>query len=717
MKQFWRKLNCLFAGDRPADHAAAIEALFVTDIAGIAQADLRTGRFTRVNARMCKMLGRSEQELLSLSPADVQHPEDSARVMPDFIKAMTQNGWWKGEVRHILPDGGIMWALISATVTARDARGAPLSSIGIIIDVTEARRADAQARRADQEAREYAEALRLGQIVGRIGTVRRDLVNGVIHVEPSMREIMALPEGEGPIPTTEWLERIVPEDRSRVSGQMRDAYENEAPEISLDYRTRCPRTGKLRYIELRARYQFGSDGKAVSSTGVAIDVTERREVEQRLAHAAHHDSLTNLPNRTLFRLRLDEALARARRGIGFALLCLDLDRFKEVNDTLGHPIGDRLLVAAADRLKAELRETDTLARLGGDEFAIIQSFLLQPQEAAALARRLIESLSRPFIIDDHHVVVGVSIGIALAPQDSGESEGLLSAADMALYRAKSDGRGIWRYFEPAMNQRMQERRELELDLRRALSEEQFELFYQPIVDVASRRVKSFEALLRWRHPQRGLLSPDLFIPLAEEIGLIAPLGEWVLGQACADATRWPQDIGVAVNFSPVQFQSRRLVKQIASALCKSGLSPQRFEVEITESVLIKDTDATLATLGDLKALGVRIAMDDFGTGYSSLSYLQTFPFDKVKIDRSFTCGLDRSRKSNAIVRAVVSLCDGLDMAVLAEGVETEAQLEALRREGCNQAQGYLFSRPIAACGLPALLEQLRESPPLEIAAA
>ncbi|MCW2286434.1 diguanylate cyclase (GGDEF)-like protein/PAS domain S-box-containing protein [Rhodoblastus acidophilus] len=710
MKQIWRKLTQRFRGERPADHAAALEALFVSNIAGIAQADFRTGKFTRVNSRMCKMLGRSEAELLTLGPHDLQHPEDASRTMPEFIQAMIETGRWEGETRHLLPDGRTMWAMISATVTARDNSGAPLRSIGIAIDVTET-------RRADEELRAYAEALRLGQMVGRIGTVRRDLVKGVIYVEPAMREIMGLPEGEGPIPTSVWLERVLPEDRRRVMELMRCAYRDNAPEISLDYRTRCPRTGKLRYIELRARYQFGPEGKAVASTGVAIDVTERKEVEQRLAHAAHHDSLTNLPNRTLFRLRLDEALARARRGISFALLCLDLDRFKEVNDTLGHPVGDRLLVAAAARLKAELRETDTLARLGGDEFAIIQSFLLQPQEAAALARRLIEALSRPFTIDGQHVVVGVSIGIVLAPQDGGESEGLLSAADMALYRAKSDGRGIWRYFEPAMNERMQERRELELDLRQALRDDQLELFYQPIVDLASRRVKSFEALLRWRHPQRGLLAPDLFIPLAEEIGLIAPLGDWVLRQACADAVRWPEDIGVAVNFSPVQFQSRPLVKQIAAALRESGLSPRRFEVEITESILIKDKDATLATLGALKTLGVRIAMDDFGTGYSSLSYLQTFPFDKVKIDRSFTRDLDRSRKSNAIVKAVVSLCDALDMVVLAEGVETEAQLEALRREGCRQAQGFLFSPPVAAHELPGLLQELRERPALAIAAA
>jgi len=708
MNQRWRELNSPCAGHAPEDHAA-VEALFFTDIAGISQFDFRTGRFMRINARMCKMLGRSEAELMTLSLPDLQHPEDSVRIMPEFLKAMVDDGRWEGEVRHILPDGGIMWALISSTVTARDENGAPLRSIGIVIDVSEARRADAKAR-------EHAEALRLGQMVGRIGVYRRDLVTGLLHIDPAMREIMALPEGDGPITTAKWLELIVPEDRWRVVENIREACASGAPELSVDYCTRCPRTGKPRYIEVRARYQFDPDGKPISATGVAIDVTERKEVEQRLAHAAHHDSLTDLPNRTLFRLRLDEALARARRGIGFALLCLDLDRFKEVNDTLGHPIGDRLLVAAAERLKRQLRETDTLARLGGDEFAILQSFLLEPQEAAALARRLIETLSRPFVIDGQHVIVGVSIGIALAPRDGGETESLLSAADMALYRAKSDGRGVWRYFEPAMNHRMQERRELELDLRRALAENQLELFYQPIVDVASRQVKSFEALLRWRHPQRGLLSPDLFIPLAEEIGLISPLGEWVLRQACADAAGWPGEIGVAVNFSPVQFQSRSLVSQIASALRQSGLSPRRFEVEITESVLIKDTDATLATLRALKAQGVRIAMDDFGTGYSSLSYLQTFPFDKVKIDRSFTCNLDRSRKSAAIVRAVVSLCDGLDMVVLAEGVETEAQLEALRREGCSQAQGYLFSRPVAADQLPSLMRRLGENSSLTLAA-
>jgi len=712
MKQVWRKLKTLFgaAGDRPAaEDAAMVEALFATDIAGIAQLDWRTKKFTRVNSRMCEMLWRSEQELLALGPQDVQHPDDSARLMPTFLKTIATKGKWEGDMRHLLPDGEVVWARLSCVVTARDREGAPLRVIGFLLDMTEA-------RRADEEAREQAEVLRVAQRIGRVGAIRRDIVNGVIHADASVREILALPDGDGPIRTEDWLASIIDDDRGRVARAMRTAYENGDEGVSFDYRTRCPRTGSLRYIELRARYAFGPDGKAASSLGVAIDVTERREAEQRLAHAANHDSLTGLPNRSLFRVRLEEALARARRGRGFALLCLDLDRFKEVNDTLGHPVGDRLLVAAAQRLRRELRETDTLSRLGGDEFAIIQCCLLEPQEAAALARRIIETLSRPFDIEGQQIVVGVSIGIALAPQDSGESESLLSAADMALYRSKSDGRGVWRYFEPAMNQRMQARRELELDMRRALNEGQFELHYQPIIDVDSRRVKTFEALLRWRHPQRGLLTPDLFIPLAEEIGLIVPLGDWVLRRACADAARWPEPIGLAVNFSPVQFQSRQLVEQVASALSETGLTPGRLEIEITENVLIKDKESTLALLHALKGLGVRIAMDDFGTGYSSLSYLQTFPFDKVKIDRSFTCELDRSGKSNAIIKAVASLCDGLDMAVVAEGVETEGQLAALQREGCSEAQGFLFSRPVAAKDLPGLLRRLDEDQSVAAAA-
>jgi diguanylate cyclase (GGDEF)-like protein len=440
------------------------------------------------------------------------------------------------------------------------------------------------------------------------------------------------------------------------------------------------------------------------------DITEQRQAEERIAHIAHHDALTGRPNRVLFRKRLDTALAGARRGQSFALLCLDLDRFKEVNDTLGHPVGDALLCAVAERLQGELRETDTLARLGGDEFAIIQAGVEAAGEATALARRLVETIGAPFELDGHQVVVGTSIGITLAPGDGLDADALLKAADLALYRAKGEGRGRWRFFEPEMDERVQQRRALELDLRRALVEGEFELYYQPIVEVASRRVSGLEALLRWHHPERGIVGPDSFIPLAEEIGLIVPIGEWVLKRACAEAVTWPGAPKVAVNLSPAQFANRGLVDAVAAALRGSGLDPARLELEITETVMLEGTEATLATLHQLKALGVSIAMDDFGTGYSSLSYLQRFPFDKVKIDRSFIRNLDQSRQSNAIVRAVTGMCIGLDMTTTAEGVETEAQFEALLREGCREAQGYLFSRPCPATEIRALLARIAPEP-------
>ncbi|MDO9713702.1 putative bifunctional diguanylate cyclase/phosphodiesterase [Paracraurococcus lichenis] len=437
---------------------------------------------------------------------------------------------------------------------------------------------------------------------------------------------------------------------------------------------------------------------------------EKSELAQRSEHMARHDTLTGLPNRVLFRERLNEAFAKSRRGASCALLCLDLDHFKEVNDTLGHPVGDALLKAVTTRLLDSVRETDTVARLGGDEFAIIQADAEQPTAVTMLAKRLVEALGTPFDLDGRQVVVGSSIGIAMVPGDGEDADTLLKNADMALYRAKAEGRGRWRFFEPEMDARMQLRRALETDLRRALAMGEFELFYQPIVAVASRQVSGLEALIRWRHPERGLVPPDAFIPLAEETGLIVPMGEWVLARACADAVSWPGSPKVAVNLSPAQFASRGLVEMVAQALRNSKLDPAKLELEITETVMLQDTEATLTTLHRLKALGVRIAMDDFGTGYSSLSYLQKFPFDKVKIDRSFTQELGRSPQSNAIVRAVTDLCAALDMTTTAEGVETEEQLEALRRKGCREAQGYLFSKPRPAADIAGLLDKLdRES--------
>lgn len=437
-------------------------------------------------------------------------------------------------------------------------------------------------------------------------------------------------------------------------------------------------------------------GRPLSSRGGWVstheDITERTKAEARIAYLANNDSLTDLPNRVRFREEL-EAVVRALASEEEAyVLCLDLDHFKDVNDTLGHPVGDQLLKAVAERLRSVLGPRDIVARLGGDEFAVIQRGA-NILESSRLAERIVTECDVPFDIEGHQIVVGMSVGIARAPIDSSDPDTLLKSADMALYRAKTEGRGNFQYFEVEMSARMQERRELELDLRKAYANNELEVFYQPLVNLESNRISGMEALLRWRHPERGLVSPAVFIPLAEETGLIGRIGAWVLRQACFDALAWPEETRVAVNLSPVQFRSPSLVLDVTSALSASGLSPRRLELEITESVMLQDTDAVLSTLHQLRAHGVRISMDDFGTGYSSLSYLRKFPFDKIKIDQSFVRDLSEKRDSLAIIKAVASMSVSLGIDTVVEGVETLDQLELLKGEGCTEVQGYLFSRP------------------------
>ena len=436
------------------------------------------------------------------------------------------------------------------------------------------------------------------------------------------------------------------------------------------------------------------------------EITARRAAEAKLQHLAEHDSLTGLPNRVLFRDRLAQSLLFTRRGSMLAVLCLDLDHFKEVNDTLGHPVGDALLQAVAQRLKAEVRDTDTVARLGGDEFGLIQTAISRPADAISFASRLLDAFAAPFEVEGHKIVIATSIGIAFAPQDGLEPDQLLRCADLSLYRAKADGRSAYRLFRREMDAQMQARRLLELDLRQAFAARQLALYYQPLVDIRRSRSAGFEALIRWRHPERGLVPPSDFIPLAEEIGLIKDIGAWVLQQACTDAASWPDGLKVAVNLSPVQFKNSNLVDVVAQALADSALPPNRLELEITESVMLHDTEATLAMLHRLRALGIHIAMDDFGTGYSSLGYLRRFPFDRIKIDQSFVRELNTREDCNAIVRAIASLSHELGMFTTAEGVETPEQLWALDSVGCSEAQGYLFSPAVPAADVPGLLARL-----------
>lgn len=457
------------------------------------------------------------------------------------------------------------------------------------------------------------------------------------------------------------------------------------------------------------------DGRVIEVRGVPIenggfvttytDVTERRRSEAKIAHLALHDALTDLPNRALLRERLERSVGGARQGDGrLAVLMLDLDRFKEVNDTLGHPIGDALLKTVAQRLRSCVRDTDTVGRLGGDEFCILQSALDPAAEAATLANRVLGSIREQFELDGHHLSIGTSIGIAVAPDHGSDADQLLKNADLALYRSKSEGRGLYRFFEAAMETQMQARRILERELRSGLVNGEFELHYQPLVNLEFDQICGCEALLRWNHPERGQLAPIDFLPLAEETGLIVPIGEWVLRQACADAATWPEHVKLAINVSPAQFKGRKLLQSVVNALATSGIAPQRLELEITETLMLQDGEKVFATLTQLRNLGVRIGMDDFGTGYSSLRNLRKFPFDKIKIDRSFIQDLSEANvDAVAVVRSVVGLGVSLGIVTTAEGVETKEQLDRVRAEGCTEMQGFYICRPSPAHQIAELL--------------
>ena len=434
------------------------------------------------------------------------------------------------------------------------------------------------------------------------------------------------------------------------------------------------------------------------------DITRQKEAEARIEHMAHHDALTGLPNRVLFHAQLEHALRWRGREGRVAVLFIDLDNFKNINDTLGHQVGDTLLKTVAARLEECVRSGDVVARLGGDEFVIVQTELEDPTDAANLATRVREAILDSCVIDNHNIVVDASIGIALSPDDGAEPDELIKNADLALFGAKASGRGTYRFFEQAMDQRMLERHELELELRKALINGEFEVHFQPLVNLDTDRIGCCEALLRWNHPDRGYIPPDRFIRLAEETGLITRIGDWVIRTACHEAANWPENVMLAINISPVQFRSQHLLDVVTHALASSGLAPQRLELEITEAILLENTEATLATLDQFHRLGVRIAMDDFGTGYSSLSYLQKFPFDKIKIDGSFIQGLSDSDESSAVVRAVAGLAKSFRMTTTAEGVETAEQLRIVRELGCTEMQGHLFSKACSAADLATLME-------------
>ena len=437
------------------------------------------------------------------------------------------------------------------------------------------------------------------------------------------------------------------------------------------------------------------------------DITERVRAEEQITHLAHYDALTDLPNRVLFREQLERELERTKRGEQLAVLYIDIDEFKSVNDSLGHSAGDELLKAVASRLQSCVRATDVVARLGGDEFAIVQTGIHAPCDVVELVARIYAAIREPFECLGQQVATDASIGIALAPGDGSDLDQLLKSADLAMYGAKADGRRTYRFFEPEMNARVQARRSLELDIRQAIADGAFELHYQPVINLATNAISGCEALLRWNHPARGAVPPAEFIPVAEETGLICEIGDWVLATACAEAANWPAGVKLAVNVSPIQFKSHAFSLKVANALAASGLAASRLELEITEAVLIRDDEAALTMLQHLRAIGVGLALDDFGTGYSSLSYLQRFPFDKIKIDRSFVDDVATAEGSSSIVQAVINIARSRNMTTTAEGVETEGQREILLGLGCTEMQGYLFSPPRPVVEIRRLLSETK----------
>lgn len=472
---------------------------------------------------------------------------------------------------------------------------------------------------------------------------------------------------------------------------------------------------EIHWWALTAKPIHNLDGTFAGLRGVGADVTQARKDQERITRLAHYDVLTGLPNRLSFLQALSGAWDARGQTAGCAVLCLDLDHFKGVNDSLGHPIGDALLVEAARRLRACVGEIGIVTRLGGDEFAVVVRDELSPAPLGALAQSIVDALSLPYELNDHHVSIGASVGIAIAPADADDADTLLKNADLALYRAKGDGRGAYRFFEATMDVWAQERRALEIDLRSALKNDELKLFFQPLIGAKAHETTGFEALLRWQHPRRGLVGPDDFIECAEQWGLICKIGEWVLNEACRQAASWPVSLKVAVNLSPNQFATGDLVEQVRRALAQSGLAPSRLELEITEGLLLRDTAGTLEQLQALKDLGVRIAMDDFGTGYSSLAYLWRFPFDKIKIDRTFVAEMSGNPAIADILRTITLLGRTLNLEVTAEGVETADQARILEDMRCDHFQGYLFGRPMPIADIPGFLldntaQRLRRAP-------
>jgi diguanylate cyclase (GGDEF)-like protein/PAS domain S-box-containing protein len=598
-------------------------------------------------------------------------------------------------------DGGVF---VGETVGApiRNSTGELIGFISVIRDITERLRREDSLRESESR---LAEACRIAKIGHWIWDEKEDRQ---LYCSEEGERIFGVPPGTVFANFDELLAMTHPDDRQLVKDVMDQAYQDRTG-YEVEYRI-IRADGETRYVLEHADVEFDESGEIVRTIGTVQDITERKEAKKRVKHLAHNVALTGLPNRNLFEDRLEKAMAHAQRhGQKLAVHFMDLNRFKEVNDTLGHAVGDELLKAVGATLQAVVRDTDSVARFGGDECTVVQTELTDPQDATILAQKLIDALGRPFQLAGHEVRTGATIGVAVYPHDGTESAQLLQNADFALYAGKAKGQNTFEFFDADMRATLAARKKLEEDLARAVERQEFMVYYQPRIDLAGGLIIGVEALVRWRHPERGIVSPGEFIPVAETSGLIRPLGEWVLRTACADTAAWREaglpPLSVAVNLSAAQFHHTDLVGLVSQVLDSSGLTPGQLELEITETMMMNERDTKVVpTLRQLRDLGIQISIDDFGTGYASLTYLRQFPVTKVKIDMSFVQGITHDPADKAIVEAVIRLGHGLKLEVTAEGVETEDQAALLSEWNCDEAQGYLFSRPVPADELTALLE-------------
>lgn len=644
--------------------------------------------------------GYTAAEIVGRHYSEFYSEEERASGQPELnLEIARTTGRFEAQGFRIRKDGSAFWAHVVIDAI-RDPDGQLIGFAKITRDVSEKRRNDLQLLEAKELAERYsAEMTSLSRFLDSV--ITHIPASLIVQDVASSRVLLANPEAEKLFGTTgtsmvgQLANACLPTEVTTLISQRISlpvaADEVRTAEALVDT-AKGPRT-----LRSRALLNHGTSSQSSYVLLVAEDVTEERAAAARIYHMAHHDALTELPNRTLFQTRLAEALESAKYTAKLTgTLCLDLDNFKHINDALGHAFGDKLLRAVSTRLRGELRKRDTLARLGGDEFAVILPDLESPEAAELAAQRLIQAIRPPFLIDGHSCSVGVSIGFALSPDDHDKPEHLMGYADMALYEAKRNGRNRYERFRYELDDAARLRRAMETDMRTALHFGHLQMHYQPIIKQDGNEISGYEALIRWDHPTNGLIMPLDFIPMAEETGLIHEIGKRALNLACQEAVRWGTDQTVAVNLSPVQFSNPGLVDIVALALSDSGLAPARLELEITESVLLKNSDENVNTLRELKALGVGISLDDFGTGYSSLGYLRSFPFDRIKIDMSFVRDMAHSKEALAIVRAITGMSSSLMIKTTAEGVETTDQMEQLTREGCSHFQGYLFGRPMPA---------------------